>query len=155
VNRAERLALPDGPSTLLQIAIGTVDLSCCAFAMWVLMPDEPHIGFVTLAVIFVSATLLGFASHAPGGIGAFDAAMLIALWQFDREDVLAGLLLFRLVYYIIPFALALLILSAREVLLNLHFWRNRWLDFSRTLADVHKEHPAGNMRRDAESHGLH
>jgi hypothetical protein len=44
--------------------------------MWVLMPDEPHIGFVTLAVIFVSATLLGFASHAPGGIGAFDAAML-------------------------------------------------------------------------------
>jgi uncharacterized membrane protein YbhN (UPF0104 family) len=150
-----QVTLPDGPSTLLQIAIGTVDLSCCAFAMWVLMPDEPHIGFVTLAVIFVSATLLGFASHAPGGIGAFDAAMLIALWQFDREDVLAGLLLFRLVYYIIPFALALLILGAREVLLNLNFWRNRWLNFSRTLADVHQEHPAGNMRRDAESHGLH
>jgi uncharacterized membrane protein YbhN (UPF0104 family) len=115
-----QVTLPNGPLTLLQIAIGIVDLVCCAIAMWILMPDEPHIGFITLAVIFVSATLLGFASHAPGGIGVFDAAMLIALWQFDREDVLAGLLLFRLVYYIIPFALALLVLGLREIALNLH-----------------------------------
>jgi uncharacterized membrane protein YbhN (UPF0104 family) len=120
-----QVTLPNGPLTLLQIAIGIVDLGCCAFAMWMLMPDEPHIGFVTLAVIFVSATLLGFASHAPGGIGVFDAAMLIALWQFDREDVLAGLLLFRLVYYIIPFALALVVLGVREVALNLHLSRVR------------------------------
>ncbi len=118
-----QVTLPNGPSTLLQIGIGIVDLGCCAFAMYVLMPDEPHIGFVTLAVIFVSATLLGFASHAPGGIGVFDAAMLIALWQFDREDVLAGLLLFRLVYYVIPFALALLILGVRELILNVHVSR--------------------------------
>src|SRR5215475_8725386 len=113
-----QVTLPNGPLTLLQIGIGIVDLACCAFAMYVLMPDEPHIGFVTLAVIFVSATLLGFASHAPGGIGVFDAAMLIALWQFDREDVLAGLLLFRLIYYILPFALTLLILGVREFVVN-------------------------------------
>jgi len=118
-----QVTLPNGPLTLLQIAIGIVDLACCAFAMYVLMPDEPHIGFVTLSVIFVSATLLGFASHAPGGIGVFDAAMLIALWQFDREDVLAGLLLFRLIYYIIPFALALMILGLRELVLNIHVSR--------------------------------
>jgi uncharacterized membrane protein YbhN (UPF0104 family) len=118
-----QVTLPNGPLTLLQIIIGIIDLACCAFAMYILMPDEPHIGFVTLAVIFVSATLLGFASHAPGGIGVFDAAMLIALWQFDREEVLAGLLLFRLVYYIIPFALALLILGLRELALNLHLSR--------------------------------
>src|SRR2546429_7389317 len=88
--------------------------------MYMLMPEEPNISFVALAVIFVSATLLGFASHAPGGIGVFDAAMLIALWQFDREDVLAGLLLFRLVYYVIPFALALLILGVRQLILHVH-----------------------------------
>src|SRR5919109_1887636 len=67
------VTLPPGPLTLLQIGIGIVDLSFCALAMYMLMPDEPHIGFVTLAVIFVSATLLGFASHVPGGIGVFDA----------------------------------------------------------------------------------
>jgi uncharacterized membrane protein YbhN (UPF0104 family) len=113
------VALPDGPLTLLQIGIGIIDLGFCALAMYMLVPEEPNIGFVTLAVIFVSATLLGFASHAPGGIGVFDAAMLVALWQFDKEDVLAGLLLFRLLYYIVPFALSLLILGGRELVLAL------------------------------------
>jgi hypothetical protein len=69
-----------------------------------------------VAVIFVAATLLGFASHAPGGLGVFDATMMVALWQFDKEDLLAGLLLFRLLYYIIPFGLSLTILGTREVL---------------------------------------
>jgi glycosyltransferase 2 family protein len=111
--------LPDGPLTLLQIVIGIVDLGFCALAMYLLVPDDPHIGFVSLAVIFVSATLLGFASHSPGGLGVFDAAMLVALWQFDKEQLLAGLLLFRLLYYIVPFILSLLILANRELFLSL------------------------------------
>jgi uncharacterized membrane protein YbhN (UPF0104 family) len=114
-----QITLPDGPSTLLQIGIGIIDLSCCALAMYMLVPDDPNIGFVTLAVIFVSATLLGFASHSPGGLGVFDAAMLVALWQFEKEDLLAGLLLFRLLYYIVPFVLSLAILGGRELILSL------------------------------------
>jgi uncharacterized membrane protein YbhN (UPF0104 family) len=110
-----KVTLPGGPLTLLQIVIGIVDLGFCALAMYILLPSDPHIGFVTLAVIFVSATLLGFASHSPGGIGVFDAAMLVALWEFDREELIAGLLLFRLFYYIVPFALALCILGIREI----------------------------------------
>lgn len=113
-----QIELPGGPFTLLQIAIGIVDLGCCAAAMYMLVPAEPNVGFVTVAVIFVAATLLGFASHAPGGLGVFDAAMMVALWQFDKEQLLAGLLLFRLLYYIIPFVLALVILATREVLLS-------------------------------------
>jgi glycosyltransferase 2 family protein len=104
--------------TLVQIAIGIVDLACCAGAMYMLVPDEPNLGFVTVAVIFVAATLLGFASHAPGGLGVFDAAMMVALWQFDKEDLLAGLLLFRLLYYIVPFAISLVVLGLRELMLG-------------------------------------
>jgi glycosyltransferase 2 family protein len=111
-----KVSLPGGPLTLVQIVIGILDLSFCAMAMYMLVPDEPHLGFIPVAVIFVTATLLGFASHAPGGLGVFDATMMVALWQFDKEDLLAGLLLFRLLYYIIPFALSLLILGTREVL---------------------------------------
>ena len=107
-----------GRPPLLQIGIGILDLGCCALAMYMLVPNHPDIGFVTMAVVFVSATLLGFASHSPGGLGVFDAAMLVALWQFDKELLLAGLLLFRLLYYIIPFALALTILGSREIWLN-------------------------------------
>ena len=115
---AFKVTLPNGRLTLLQIAIGIVDLAFCALAMHTLLPVEPHIDFVTLAVIFVSATLLGFASHSPGGIGVFDAAMLVALYHFDREELLASLLLFRLLYYITPFALALLVLGVRELVMG-------------------------------------
>ncbi len=94
--------LPGGPLTLLQIAIGIVDLSFCA----------------VVAVIFVSATLLGFASHSPGGLGVFDAAMMVGLWQMDREDLLAGMLLFRLLYYIAPFVISVILLTFREVILG-------------------------------------
>ena len=113
-----QVTLPGGPLTLLQIVIGIIDLACCAAAMYMLVPDEPNLGFVTVAVIFVAATLLGFASHAPGGLGVFDAAMLVALWQFDKEDLLAGLLLFRLLYYVVPFVLSLAVLGTREILLS-------------------------------------
>jgi uncharacterized membrane protein YbhN (UPF0104 family) len=120
IGRGEwKVYLPSGPSTLLQIGIGILDLGCCALAMYMLLPAEPNIGFVTLAVVFVSATLLGFASHAPGGLGVFDAAMLVALWQFDKESVLAGLLLFRLLYYLAPFVLAVIILGVREIVINM------------------------------------
>lgn len=111
-----KVTLPGGPLTLLQIVIGIIDLGFCALAMYMLLPDDPHIGFIMLAVIFVSATLLGFASHSPGGLGVFDAAMLVALWQFDKEELLAGLLLFRLLYYITPFTFALFILGGREIM---------------------------------------
>ena len=60
------VVLPNGPLTLLQILIGILDLGFCALAMYVLVPDGPNLGFVVIAVIFVSATLLGFASHSPG-----------------------------------------------------------------------------------------
>jgi uncharacterized membrane protein YbhN (UPF0104 family) len=123
--REWNVKLPSGPSTLLQIGIGILDLSCCALAMYMLLPSEPNIGFVTLAVVFVAATLLGFASHAPGGLGVFDAAMLVALWQFDKEAVLAGLLLFRVLYYLVPFAMALVILGAREIWLNMRGTRSK------------------------------
>ena len=57
-DRARRLAgdVPGGPLTLIQIAIGIVDLACCAAAMYMLVPDDPNVGFVTVAVIFVAAT---------------------------------------------------------------------------------------------------
>jgi uncharacterized membrane protein YbhN (UPF0104 family) len=113
------VTLPNGPLTLVQIAIGIVDLACCAAAMYMLLPHEPRIDFIVLAVVFVAATLLGFASHSPGGLGVFDAAMLVGLWRYDQAHLLAGLLLFRLLYYIVPFVLALAILGGRELWLNL------------------------------------
>ncbi len=65
-----KVVLPSAPFTLLQIMIGVVDLGFCALAMYILIPDTPHTYFVSMAVVFILATLLGFASHAPGSIGS-------------------------------------------------------------------------------------
>lgn len=113
------VTLPAGKLTILQIAIGIVDLTCCALAMYVLMPASPEIDFISLAVIFISSTLLGFASHSPGGLGVLDAAMLVALPQFSREQLLASLLLFRLFYFIAPFVVSLVIIGIRELVLDI------------------------------------
>src|SRR3569833_538390 len=112
------VVLPGGPLTQHQNTNDNFDLGFCALAMYVLGPDEPNLGFVVVAVIFVSATLLGFASHSPGGLGVFDAAMLIVLWQMDREELLGGMLLFRVLYYLSPFVISVILLTFREVIIG-------------------------------------
>src|ERR1700755_515226 len=119
--------LPGGPLTLMEIAIGIVDLVFCALAMYMRVPDEPNLGFVVVAVLFVSATLLGFASYSPGGLGVFDAAMLVGLWQMDKEELLAGMLLFRLLYYYAPFLVSVILLTLRELILGARLKRLRQL----------------------------
>jgi uncharacterized membrane protein YbhN (UPF0104 family) len=113
------VTLPSGSMTLLQIGIGIADLTCCSVVMYLLMPSWPGIDFIPLAVIVIFGTLLGFASHAPGAIGALDAAMLIGLPAFDRADLIATLLLYRLLYFVAPFALALAGLGLREAYVQL------------------------------------
>jgi len=121
-----KVVLPSARLTLLQILIGVVDLGFCALAMYLLMPAEPHIDFMSLAVVFILATLLGFASHAPGSIGVFDAAMLIALPQFGREQLVATLLVFRVLYFVIPFGISVSIMGSRELWLNVvRPWQRR------------------------------
>src|SRR3979411_1872018 len=110
-----KVVLPSARLTLLQILIGVVDLGFCATAMYLLMPAQPGIDFISLAVVFILATLLGFASHAPGSIGVFDAAMLVALPQFGREQLLATLVVFRILYFMIPFGTSISIMGAREL----------------------------------------
>jgi glycosyltransferase 2 family protein len=121
-----KVVLPSAPLTLVQILIGVVDLGFCAFAMYLLIPANPPIDFLSLAVVFILATLLGFASHAPGSIGVFDAAMLVALPEFGREQLLATLLVFRILYFVIPFGLAISIMGTRELWMNVvRPWQER------------------------------
>ena len=106
--------LPSGPMVMLQIAIGIVDLGAAALAMYVLFPAGMTIGISRITAVFIVATLLGFASHAPAGIGVFDAAILIGLGDGDREAVIAALLMFRFLYHFVPFVLALALFGGVE-----------------------------------------
>jgi glycosyltransferase 2 family protein len=109
-----RIVLPSSRLTLLQIAIGVADLCLAALGMQALLPVHPAIDFTALLVIFVAAALLGFLSHAPGSLGVIEATMLVGLPQFPKEELLASLLVFRVLYFIFPLCLAAILLGARE-----------------------------------------
>jgi glycosyltransferase 2 family protein len=106
--------LPSGPMVLLQIVIGIFDLGAAALAMYVLIPAGVDVGVFRVAAVFIVATLLGFASHAPAGIGVFDATILIGLGGEDKEPLIAALLMFRFLYHFLPFVLALGLFGAVE-----------------------------------------
>jgi uncharacterized membrane protein YbhN (UPF0104 family) len=108
------VTLPNAPLTFVQILIGVADLGLSALGMYVLLPANPPAELLPFVVIFVLATLLGFLSHTPGALGVFDAAILIALAQYPKEELLATLLVWRAIYYILPFSLALVVMATRE-----------------------------------------
>src|ERR1700728_3529611 len=110
--------LPSGPLVVLQILIGVFDLGAAALAMYVLIPAGLNIGIFSIMAVFIAATLLGFASHTPAGIGVFDATFLIGLGNDDKEPLVAALLMFRLMYHFLPFIFALGVFGAVEG------WRN-------------------------------
>ena len=53
-----RVALPGVRGTLLQIGIGALDRVLASLSMYMLLPTSPAVGFVTILVVFVMATLL-------------------------------------------------------------------------------------------------
>jgi uncharacterized membrane protein YbhN (UPF0104 family) len=83
--------------------------------MYMLLPAQPDINFLPFVVIFSTALLLGFLSHAPGSLGVIEAAMLIGLPQFQKEELLASLLIFRALYFMLPLSIAAILLGAREI----------------------------------------
>src|SRR3984957_9762369 len=137
-----KVVLPSARLTLLQMLIGVIDLGFCALAFYLLMPMQPGISFISLAVVFILATLLGFASHAPGSLGVFDAAMLVALPEFGREQLLATLVVFRILYFMIPFGIAISIMGARELWLNVVVpWQERRRLSEAACAAMRSEEP--------------
>ena len=106
--------LPSGPMVLLQIALGVFDLGAAALAMYVLIPAGVNIDFYQITAVFIAATLLGFASHTPAGLGVFDAAILLGLGGDDKEPLLAALLMFRFLYHFLPLVLALALFGGVE-----------------------------------------
>ncbi|MEH3100980.1 bifunctional lysylphosphatidylglycerol flippase/synthetase MprF [Sphingomonas adhaesiva] len=107
------LPLPTGRQALAQIGIAVLDTSTAAAALFVLMPDAAP----SLLPAFVLAYALGIVAavvtHVPGGLGVFEAVVL-AVIPGDRVTVLAALIAYRLVYYLLPLAVAVAILAWRE-----------------------------------------
>ena len=110
-----RLELPGASVSIGQMIVGIGDVCAAAAVLYVLLPQETAIGFTTFLAIYVLAAMLGIASNAPGGIGVFEATVLLALSSLPRNEVLTSLLLFRGCYYVVPFVTALAMLGLYEI----------------------------------------
>lgn len=111
-----RLELPGLALSLAQIVLGVSDLCAASAVLYVLLPQGHGIAFPSFAAIYVFACLLGIASNVPGGVGAFEATILKTVPSPSPEALIASLLLFRVVYYLLPFVLALALLGAHEAM---------------------------------------
>ena len=108
------LELPGFWLTLGQVGLGVADLAAAAAALYFLLPRGHGVEYPLFLGLYAFACLLGIASNAPGGIGVFEVTMLKVVDVPAPEAMLASLLLFRVVYYLLPFVLALALLGANE-----------------------------------------
>ncbi len=108
--------LPGGKlaSCLTLAAIG--DLAGASMVLYVLMPEDLGVGYPYFFTIFIAAIAVGIVSHAPGGIGVFEATLIAGLGASGRSDVIAALLLYRVVYTFLPFAIASLSIAVASAL---------------------------------------
>jgi phosphatidylglycerol lysyltransferase len=107
----------DSPGPALafgQLAVAIVDWLLAAMVAWVLIPHAPHLTFTIFLGLFALAQAVGLLSHVPGGLGVFDTIMVLLLAPFGlpSQQVIASLVVYRIVYYLLPFALASLTMSA-------------------------------------------
>jgi uncharacterized membrane protein YbhN (UPF0104 family) len=108
------LELPGLWLTLGQICLGLIDLCAAAGVLYILLEPPRAIDYLTFVTVYVFGSLLGIASNAPGGIGVFEATMLKTVPAHSEASLFAALLLFRIIYYFVPFVLALAMLGAHE-----------------------------------------
>jgi uncharacterized membrane protein YbhN (UPF0104 family) len=110
--------LPRLRVSMAQMLLGAIDVCVACGVLYVLLPAGHGLPFATVTAAYVFANLLGIASHAPGGIGVFEATILIGLPEIPRESLLGSVLLYRCCYYLLPFILAIWLLGLREILLR-------------------------------------
>ena len=116
------IRMPALPLALGQLLVSMAGWALVAGVLYALLP-EGGLSYGKLLGVFLAAHMLGLISHVPGGLGVFEGATVLLLGSyFPADRLIAALLLYRLVYYIVPLTLALLVLLGDEL-------RNRRMQF--------------------------
>lgn len=101
-----------------QVTIASIDWLLAALVLYVLLP-EVGISFFSFVGVFLLAQIIGLFSQVPGGLGVFESVMLLYLSRFMAgPEVLGILVVYRIIYYILPLLAALIILGYQEYKVN-------------------------------------
>ncbi|MEO8466776.1 MAG: bifunctional lysylphosphatidylglycerol flippase/synthetase MprF [Gammaproteobacteria bacterium] len=115
-----------------QLVLGVTDFSLAGLVLWTLLPPEAQIGYFAFTGMYAGAIAAGLLSHVPGGLGVFEAVMVLMLPEVPKDRLLGALVAYRAIYYIAPLlvgALTLLTVELRPRLL-------RWVRASTYIAPL-------------------
>lgn len=103
--RGHKVYLPSLRMGLLQIALGACNWALMALVLDILLPAQ--LGYpAVLGALLVSA-FAGVITHIPAGLGVLEVVFIALLQrQASIGVLLAGLISYRVVYYLLPLALA-------------------------------------------------
>lgn len=109
------LRLPSRTILMRQFLATAVDVAASAAVLWVLLPGDV-IGLPAFIAIYAVAVGLGVLSHVPAGLGVFETIIIAALSpRLDVDNVLSALVLYRVIYHLVPLALAAVTVAAMEI----------------------------------------
>ncbi|VVE81619.1 bifunctional lysylphosphatidylglycerol flippase/synthetase MprF [Pandoraea sputorum] len=109
------MPLPPLRLAVRQLVISAADLGMAAAALWCLLPAGV-VDLPTFVVFYAIAMALGVLSHVPGGVGVFEAVILLATNGHAPISQVAGaLVLYRGIYYLLPLIFAACLLAAFEL----------------------------------------
>ena len=102
-----KLVYPGLPIVGRQLLAGPLELMGAAGIIWCALPAETNPGFLIILGVFLASFSAALLSHAPGGLGVLELVFVNAMPQVPKADVVAALLVFRLLYLIIPLILGI------------------------------------------------
>jgi uncharacterized membrane protein YbhN (UPF0104 family) len=109
-----RLEYPRLPVVTQQLIVAPLELIGAAGIIYFALPEAGNPGFLIILGIFLVSFSAALISHAPGGLGVLELVFLTGLPDMDQADVLAALIVFRLLYLLIPFAMSLIVVLVFE-----------------------------------------
>jgi phosphatidylglycerol lysyltransferase len=133
--RGYSITLPSAGIATGQVALAVVDLTLACGTLYVLLPESAGVSFVAFLGLYMVALAVSVLSLVPGGLGVFESILVLLLPRVPPTQMLGALLAYRLVYYALPFVIAVALMSLREVRQQRHrlsgawSWTQRSLDF--------------------------
>jgi uncharacterized membrane protein YbhN (UPF0104 family) len=112
--RGFKLRYPSPDIVAQQLVIGPLEIIGAAGIVYFALPEAGNPGYLVVLGIFLISFSVALLSHAPGGLGVLELVFVLALSEMDPADVIAALVVFRLLYLIIPFVVALVVIMVFE-----------------------------------------
>ena len=103
-----QLNLPPAFVLIKLATVAVIDISMMAFIIYLLIPANSDVAYLEIFSAYVQSLMAGLISNVPGGLGVFELTMVASLPKVDKTTLLSVLLLFRILYYFIPFTLGIL-----------------------------------------------